>query len=357
MAKHLEETDIPIEYKGMKYNVSPSALRSNNLTVNLPEVVVRAKKGYKSVYKKDYTDVAKNVAKYLNSKVNNGIETLVESSRPVIAPLLTKQTAQSYKDAIEPFNYDTNPDTAPYGHEYDNIINVANGRTGQRNRLEMLGLVKDPDNGHYYTRNPHYNPKTTQADIDENEWNEFIGKGSDNTVKKYLAWCAENSNPINGMMGRPTAGDAWTRHGIYGDSIILVNPNVSKKGRRFIRNINSVNINNADYVEENIDNHDLKTGDIVDLGHPGSGSEYRAWVEGDHNRANSHTGTILRTGPNKKQTYVLHYGGKSKGVVAEPIGNMIGFSMTRDYITGIRRPGTKYHPYVDNRGKIMYNKK
>lgn len=41
MARHLEETDIPIEYKGMKYNVSPSALRSNNLTVELPEVVVR----------------------------------------------------------------------------------------------------------------------------------------------------------------------------------------------------------------------------------------------------------------------------------------------------------------------------
>lgn len=41
MARHLEETDIPIEYKGMKYNISPSALRSNNLTVKLPEVVVR----------------------------------------------------------------------------------------------------------------------------------------------------------------------------------------------------------------------------------------------------------------------------------------------------------------------------
>lgn len=41
MARHLEETDIPIEYKGMKYNISPSALRSNNLTVELPEVVVR----------------------------------------------------------------------------------------------------------------------------------------------------------------------------------------------------------------------------------------------------------------------------------------------------------------------------
>ena len=41
MARHLEETDIPIEYKGMKYNVFPSALHSNNLTVELPEVVVR----------------------------------------------------------------------------------------------------------------------------------------------------------------------------------------------------------------------------------------------------------------------------------------------------------------------------
>ena len=53
MANHLEETDIPIEYKGMKYNVSPSALRSNNLTVELPEVKVlgkRKNKGYKSAF-------------------------------------------------------------------------------------------------------------------------------------------------------------------------------------------------------------------------------------------------------------------------------------------------------------------
>lgn len=53
MARHLEETDIPIEYKGMKYNVSPSALRSNNLTVELPEIKVSGKrknKGYKSVF-------------------------------------------------------------------------------------------------------------------------------------------------------------------------------------------------------------------------------------------------------------------------------------------------------------------
>ena len=53
MARHLEETDIPIEYKGMKYNISPSALRSNNLTVELPEVKVlgkRKNKGYKSAF-------------------------------------------------------------------------------------------------------------------------------------------------------------------------------------------------------------------------------------------------------------------------------------------------------------------
>lgn len=53
MARHLEETDIPIEYKGMKYNVSPSALRSNNLTVELPEVKVlgkRKNKEYKSAF-------------------------------------------------------------------------------------------------------------------------------------------------------------------------------------------------------------------------------------------------------------------------------------------------------------------
>lgn len=356
---YLDEVSIP---NNMNYRIFNSALENgrlkNNINVQLPEVVInkRRNKGYKSVYQKDYSQLMRNIGLGLYEGLNNAAGyTMMGLSYPFMKAGMNKE--YSYKDATEPFNYGTNLDEAPLGHEYDNIINVTSGRSGQRDRLQMLGLVKDPDNGHYYTRNPNYNPKSTQADRDLDEWNQFLGKKANNTVRKYLTWCAENSNPLNGMMGRPTAGDAWTRHGIYGDSVIVVNPNISKKGRRFVRNINSVNTSNADYVEENIDKHNLMTGDIVDLGHPGSGSEYRAWREGDYNRSNSHTGTILRTGPDKRQTYVLHYGGKDKGVVAEPIGNMIGFSLTRDYITGIRRPGTKHHPYVDNNGRITYNKR
>ena len=98
MARHLEETDIPIEYKGMKYNVSPSALRSNNITVELPEVKVSGKrknKGYKSVYDKDPVNVSKitkgigNLAAYtkayLNSKFNPSEGEIIDLSNKEVA--------------------------------------------------------------------------------------------------------------------------------------------------------------------------------------------------------------------------------------------------------------------------------
>lgn len=73
MARHLEETDIPIEYRGMKYNVSPSALRSNNLTVELPEVKVlgkRKNKGYKSAF--DPNGAGEFVGAMMNSPLQLG---------------------------------------------------------------------------------------------------------------------------------------------------------------------------------------------------------------------------------------------------------------------------------------------
>lgn len=52
MARHLEETDIPISYRGMNYKVSSSALRSKNLTVNLPEFVYTKERGKPRTLKK-----------------------------------------------------------------------------------------------------------------------------------------------------------------------------------------------------------------------------------------------------------------------------------------------------------------
>lgn len=65
MANHLEEINVPVEYNGMKYNVSPSALHSNNLIVELPGITVKGKRkktynvstggqNYKSSYDRNF---------------------------------------------------------------------------------------------------------------------------------------------------------------------------------------------------------------------------------------------------------------------------------------------------------------
>lgn len=352
---HLDE--VPVN--DMRYNITQSALNKNgtlksNVAVELPEIVIRGhKKGYKTVFDNNYL----NPLTYYNPfpQIRKGI---ISGGRKAFNAYLDAIIPEdSYHNATEDFNYETALNKSPYGHERDNVINVHNYIAGQRNRLEMMGMVKDPETGGYFYPNPKYNPKTTTADRDKASWDQFVGNKVDESVYQYLRWCAQNSNLVNRSLGKPTQGDAWTRHGVYGDSAILVNPTVDKKGRMFVRNINSVNRDNAKYVNDNIENVNLQTGDIVDLAHRGSSYESVAWDKGDSNRANSHTGTILRVGPKKSQTYVLHYGGADKGMIAEPIGNLLGASLFKEnYVTGIRRPGTRLNPYTDNYGKIVHNK-
>jgi hypothetical protein len=104
-------------------------------------------------------------------------------------------------------------------------------------------------------------------------------------------------------------------------------------------------------VYDEIDKHDLMTGDIVDMYYKGSDYLERAFREGDNNRTNSHTGSILKTGPDKEHTYVVHSTGN--GLKIQPIGELLGSGMFKKfYITGIRRPGTKKHPYLQRGGII-----
>jgi hypothetical protein len=104
-------------------------------------------------------------------------------------------------------------------------------------------------------------------------------------------------------------------------------------------------------VYDEIDKHDLMTGDIVDMYYKGSDYLERAFREGDNNRTNSHTGSILKTGPDKEHTYVVHSTGN--GLKIQPIGELLGSGMfKKSYITGIRRPGTKKHPYLQRGGII-----
>ena len=306
----------------------------NNNSILMNEVIIKPKQqlDYSELYPLSFKDVlntVRNVAEIAQDK-------LFRLSDPIFNNKLLKQGFKqyledqdniyksSYYNATEPYNFNTKD------YNGDNVINVYNGVSGARDRLEMLGMVKEKDGKYYY--------------LDENG--------------NHLSGCAANANRINQMLGKPTAGNAWTRHGIYGDSAIVVNPNVTKKGLKpkgFIRQKQPINWQNADYVEENIDKHDLKTGDIVDMGWPASENVEKAFNEGDYNRGNTHTGTILRVpqrdSKNRLKTYVIHNMGDN--MLVEPIGNLLGNRIKHPYITAIRRPGTAKHPY-SNMSK--YNK-
>lgn len=201
----------------------------------------------------------------------------------------------------------------------------------------MTKVVQPNGEIRYYYKNPNYN----QQKLDEAGVFDDVSE-----YEQYLRQCAQNANMFNSMVHKPTIGNAWDRHGVYGDSAIVVRPNTDKRNYSELSgiNFNQVNRDNASYVKDNIDKADLKTGDIVDLSHSHSGYSREAYEKGDYNRANTHTGSILKLGPRKQDTYVLHYQGK--GIEIEPIGNLIGPSIWKaNYITGIRRPGTKKHPY------------
>lgn len=240
--------------------------------------------------------------------------------------------------------------TVPYGqglgHEMDNIIQVKNGRAGQMDRLGMYGAIKGKDG--------KYRFKDERQALKDSGTKELTSKGEGDSTREFLKWCAENANRLNSSLGLPTVGDAWNRHGIYGDSVILEAP-YDKEDYQFggtgVRAKNLAS-DQGEYVEENIDKHNLKTGDIVDIYYRGSDFLNKAYEEGDENRTNSHTGTILRTGKNKENTYVVHSTGN--GLNIQPIGELIGSGLFKKaYITGIRRPGSKNHSYKALGGNLF----
>jgi hypothetical protein len=83
----------------------------------------------------------------------------------------------------------------------------------------MLGAVKGID-GIYRFKNPNYDPA---KDTDLQELKADLGFGNKSDYE-FLKWCAENANAFNSAVGKPTAGDAWTRYGIFGDSSIVEAP-------------------------------------------------------------------------------------------------------------------------------------
>ena len=151
-----------------------------------------------------------------------------------------------------------------------------------------------------------------------------------NDKGQLVTRCAETGNLITRAMGKPTTGHAWTRHGVYGDSLIYGSPDHNKIYGRYINKLtNSV-------LPTQINPDKLESGDMVDLYTEGSPNNSLA-KEG---RGNSHTGTVFKPYGKTGPAYIVH---NTSGVYVEPLAK---FGPTHTWaIMGIRRPGTKEHPY------------
>ena len=147
--------------------------------------------------------------------------------------------------------------------------------------------------------------------------------------------CAKFGNHFNSMVGKPTAGDAWTTKGIYGDSVIYKAP---------VQPVKNIGFLNDPILQFNkiteIDRDKLETGDIVDLYNPSSHYVKRAEREG---RGNSHTGRIYKPNGMEGPTYVIH--NVNGNIKVDPIGKFFRPLHGAWNITRIARPGTSDHPY------------
>lgn len=149
-----------------------------------------------------------------------------------------------------------------------------------------------------------------------------------NDKGQIVTQCSETGNLIARAMGRPTTGNAWTREGIYGDELIYGDVDHNKAYGRYTQKLlGSVR-------PSEIDPNQLQNGDFVDLYTEGSSHNSEAAT----GRGNSHTGTIFKSGNN---AYIIH--NISGKVYVDPLAK---FGPLHTWaIMGIRRPGTKEHPY------------
>lgn len=181
--------------------------------------------------------------------------------------------------------YEINPITGRRGYFPEGEVN----RDYRKSILGDLGITKDKNGVYRYYDN---------GDI----------------VKQ----CAKFANRYSQAVGRPTAGDAWTTRGIFGDSVLYNNP----LGLAIPHDIGA----------------NVQNGDIVDL----------RWLFSPHakealkyGRGNSHTGRIFK--PNDTDTYVIHnVSGKIK---IDPLSNFDVTNNLKNFaITQLRRPFTENDP-------------
>lgn len=280
------------------YNIDPSAIGAKNLEVTTPDIVVTAdypkiENRVHNIYDNIANGVVNGVDGAMNAAINIPIQAILRPEYALYNMFgnLDKPYVRTWKDT--PDNYidtgygrlETNPVTGRVGTFPDGEVN----RNFKRSVLGDIGLVPG----------------------DDGTWRYYDENG--NLVKQ----CAKFANKYSSAIGRPTAGDAWTTRGIFGDSILY---NRSLFGL-------------PDSTAQNLQN-----GDIVDLVWDKSPSARKAKLQG---RGNSHTGRIFK--PNETDTYVIHeVGGKVK---IEPLAKFDKYMSRHFYLNQIRRPFTQKESY------------
>lgn len=281
---------------GIQYNVNPNAIGASELTVTTPEVEVIGKaplfdSRHSAFNGNELLDITGDISNKAIDTTSNAMyaitKPLFKMANPVLRTIFTQ--SPSYLDSK--------------GTIYNDLLD--NGKS----RLGMYGLVQDENNKHvWHTKN-----------LDKQ--------------------CAKVANQLSQVMAnRPTAGDAWTTKGIYGDSTIVSGYKLPKMKHYSRFTADLYNRAAAEYVKHNIEDKDIQTGDIVDLYYYKSPKQKIAYKYG-YNRMNTHTGRILRTDPyDKSKTFVVH--NVNGNVISQPIGDLLG-GLGKVGITAIRRPFTK----------------
>jgi len=201
------------------------------------------------------------------------------------------------------------------------------------NMLEHLGFI---NMGNY--NQPHtYMDKDRMRTVKDNSGAYYII----NDKGEFVDNCAEAANLFDSRLGMPTTGNAWTRQGLYGDSLVYGAQNgLIRNGNETLATVAAEAPAVIRALQAQINPRNLKTGDVVDLFSPTSVHVEEALA----GRGNSHTGTIYKTSDGS--TYVFHnVAGYNR---MEPLGKFTDNENPKWGITRISRVGTINHQYDAN---------
>lgn len=269
---------------GQEININKKAssipnylLRSTN-KYNIPTVQSTANEEYVPGKQYKKTNVKKSVVRTTQNKQNKQEPKKEQSLKEKYWSLNSHE-----RHAWSGENMNTYANTPEYRAEFDRYqpTKTETGSTVYRSRLGDLGLVSNNDG--------------TYSLYDKNG--------------KLIDKCAQTTNALQEMLQKHqnTIGDAWTSHGMYGDSMLVNGYKYLPKIGKYNKFMHTAqNLTAAAAVQSQLNNLDLQTGDVVGLYSANSDYNDRAWNEGTRNRSNSHEGLVFRPSKDKNQTYIIH---------------------------------------------------